>query len=89
MDRKIRRKKRRCDYNPLGDDLAREFPDLVKKTEPYEGRCAYCGRLLHPGGWHWMRDEFGQLVRKCNDEYYCIRKCSRLAYRALERARRK
>lgn len=88
MRRKNHRKKRRCNYNPLGDDLAREFPDLVRKVEPYEGRCAYCGRPLRPGGWHWMRDEFGQLVRKCNDEYYCIRKCSRLAYRALERARR-
>lgn len=89
MGRKIRRKKRQCDCNPLADDLAREFPELVKKMKPYEGRCAYCGRLLRPGGWHWMRDEFGQLVRKCNDEYDCIRKCSRLAYRALERARRK
>ena len=88
MRRKNHRKKRRCDYNPLGDDLAREFPNLVRKVEPYEGRCAYCGRPLRPGGWHWMRDEFGQLVRKCDDEYYCLRHCSKLAYRALERARR-
>ena len=34
-------------------------------------RCAYCGMELHSGGWHWMWDEFGQRVRKCNDERRC------------------
>lgn len=34
-------------------------------------RCAYCGLELHPGEWHWMWDEFGQRVRKCNDERRC------------------
>ena len=33
--------------------------------------CAYCGRKLYSGQWHWMYDEFGQLVRKCNDERTC------------------
>lgn len=33
--------------------------------------CAYCGRKLYPGQWHWMYDEFGQRVRKCNDERTC------------------
>lgn len=34
-------------------------------------RCAYCGKELAPGEWHWMYDEFGQRVRKCNDERTC------------------
>ena len=37
----------------------------------FEGRCAYCGAPLRPGQWHWMYDEFGQRVRKCNDERAC------------------
>lgn len=41
----------------------------VKRDVCY--RCAYCGRELHPGEWHWMWDEFGQRVRKCNDERAC------------------
>lgn len=36
------------------------------------GRCAYCGKLLyHERSFHWMIDEDGQRVRKCNDEIYC------------------
>lgn len=85
MGRKNHRRKRRCDYNPLADDFAREFPNLVRKVEPYEGRCAYCGRLLRPGGWHWMRDEFGQMVKKCNNE----RDCSAHRRRESEKSFRK
>lgn len=34
-------------------------------------RCAYCGRLLGSCEYHYVYDEFGQRVRKCNDEAYC------------------
>lgn len=46
-----------------------------KLTEKQDAcyRCAYCGGELYPGEWHWMWDEFGQRVRKCNDERKCQR----------------
>ncbi len=38
------------------------------------GRCAYCGRgLFHERAFHWIYDEDGQRVRKCNDEKHCRR----------------
>lgn len=40
----------------------------------FAGRCAYCGRELYDGHWHWMYDEFGQQVKKCNDERNCHRR---------------
>lgn len=44
-------------------------------TEPappkIRSRCAYCGRLLGSCEYHYVYDEFGQRVRKCNDEAYC------------------
>ncbi len=36
-----------------------------------KSRCAYCGRLLGSCEYHYVYDEFGQRVRKCNDEAYC------------------
>lgn len=36
-----------------------------------KSRCAYCGRLLGSREYHYIYDEFGQRVRKCNDEAYC------------------
>ena len=81
-----KRRNRRKIFKGL-DDI-QELIDREDVRRLYFGKCAYCGRNLGPADWHWMWDEFGQRVRKCNNEYYCIRKCSRLAYRALERARR-
>lgn len=44
-------------------------------TEPaipkIRSRCAFCGRLLGSHEYHYIYDEFGQRVRKCNDEAYC------------------
>lgn len=38
-------------------------------------RCAFCGRpLFRESAWHWTYDEFGQRVRKCNNESIC-REC--------------
>lgn len=45
-----------------------------KKMHEPDGRCAYCGKVLWPGTWHEMYDEFGQLVKKCNNERSCSRK---------------
>ena len=38
-------------------------------------RCAFCGRpLFRESAWHWIYDEFGQRVKKCNNESIC-REC--------------
>ena len=62
-------------------------------TEPaipkIRSRCSYCGRLLGVSGWHWMVDEFGQRVRKCNDERNCKRKRKDAAEEAYEAAVRR
>lgn len=60
-------KRRRTDTE---QDLQAVRKELLKKRGEYH-RCAYCGRKLYPGQWHWMYDEFGQRVRKCNDERAC------------------
>lgn len=63
-------------------------PVSVRVTDLYYGRCAYCGRLLTATSWHWMRDEYGQLVRKCNNERRCAehrRKTCEESYRKAMR----
>nr|DAX50925.1 MAG TPA: HNH endonuclease [Caudoviricetes sp.] len=48
-----------------------------KKNKPRESasRCAFCGRpLFRESAWHWIYDEFGQRVKKCNNEALC-REC--------------
>lgn len=60
-------KRRRTDTE---QDLQAVRKELLKKRGEYH-RCAYCGRKLCPGQWHWMYDEFGQRVCKCNDERTC------------------
>ncbi len=46
-------------------------PRYTKPGEPI-GRCAYCGRsLFYERSFHWMYDEDGQRVRKCNSERDC------------------
>ena len=47
---------------------------------------AYCGRLLTATSWHWMRDEFGQLVKKCNNERACYNRRTDVAEKAFRRA---
>ena len=67
MGRRNKRKKARA--------LALLWTEELKEQlglSHFEGRCAYCGAPLHPGKWHWMRDEFGQRVKKCNDERNCL-----------------
>lgn len=53
---------------------------------PPEGNCAYCGRPLHSGEWHYVIDEFGQLVRKCNDARSCYERMGEDNQKSLKRA---
>ncbi len=43
----------------------------IQEPKKVRSRCAFCGRLLDDGDFYWFPDEFGQFVRKCNDEAYC------------------
>lgn len=43
----------------------------TKQPKMAMSRCAYCGRLLGSREYHYIYDEFGQRVRKCNDETRC------------------
>lgn len=66
MGRKNRRRQQPKHNLPL--------PELEQKLTSKKDiccRCAYCGIKLYSGEWHWMWDEFGQRVRKCNDERRC------------------
>ncbi len=65
MGRKNRR--RRKDTEQAIQSLQKE---LLQNRGDYH-LCVYCGRRLYSGQWHWMYDEFGQLVHKCNDERAC------------------
>lgn len=42
-----------------------------KQPKMAMSRCAFCGRLLGSREYHYIYDEFGQRVRKCNDEARC------------------
>ena len=53
---------------------------------PPEGNCAYCGRPLHHGEWHRVIDEFGQLVKKCNDSRSCYERMGEDNQKSLKRA---
>lgn len=53
---------------------------------PPEGNCAYCGRPLRKGEGHWVVDEFGQLVRKCNDSRSCYERMGEDNQKSLKRA---
>ena len=61
-------------------------PVSVRAEDLYYGRCAYCGRLLTATSWHWMRDEYGQLVKKCNNERACYNRRTDVAEKAFRRA---
>lgn len=69
MGRKNKRRGFRTNNDFITDLLLKPEPE--QHTEPHIPRCSFCGRKLYPGTWHWMYDEFGQRVRKCNDERTC------------------
>lgn len=48
--------------------------------------CAYCGAELKAPQWHWVVDEFGQRVRKCNDAWKCWEHSSVEAKASYKRA---
>lgn len=49
-------------------------------------RCAFCGRLLGVSTFHYVWDEFGQQVKKCNDGWTCRRRRKTAAEKAYRRA---
>lgn len=57
--------------------------------EPPEGNCAYCGRPLRKGEGHWVLDEWGQMVRKCNDSRSCYERMGEDNQKSLKRALRR
>lgn len=71
MGKRIGRNRHRLRM-PQGASWAESLQnELGIRSPSFDGRCAYCGKLVKPGQWHWMYDEFGQRVRKCNDEQAC------------------
>lgn len=82
------------DLKPGGKAGAPPPPRITAKAskpytrlyEPPEGNCAYCGRPLHHGEWHRVIDEFGQLVRKCNDARSCYERMGEDNQKSLKRA---
>lgn len=82
-----RKNRRRIYRKSLGDIQA--FLERDRTRQIYFGKCAYCGRELGANDWHWMRDEFGQRVRKCNNERRCYAGRRPEADEAFKRALRK
>lgn len=82
------------DLKPGGKAGAPPPPRITAKAskpytrlyEPPEGTCAYCGRPLRKGEGHWVVDEFGQLVRKCNDARSCYERMGEDNQKSLKRA---
>ena len=68
-----------------------EKPDELsaKDLDPPEGNCAYCGRPLRKGEGHWVLDEWGQMVRKCNDSRSCYERMGEDNQKSLKRALRR
>lgn len=69
-----------------GLDEIQELLDREDSRRLYFGKCAYCGRNLGTADWHWMWDEFGQRVKKCNNERACYNRRSEIAEKAFRRA---
>ena len=84
------------DLEPGGKAAAPPPPRIAAKAskpytrlfEPPEGNCAYCGRPLRKGEGHWVIDEWGQLVRKCNDSRSCYERMGEDNQKSLKRALR-
>lgn len=66
-----------------------ERPVSRRLFEPPEGNCAYCGRPLQKGEGHWVIDEWGQMVRKCNDSRFCYERMGEDNRKSLKRALRR
>lgn len=85
------------DLKPGGKAGAPPPPRITAKAskpytrlyEPPEGNCAYCGRPLRKGEGHWVVDEFGQLVRKCNDARSCYERMGTDNQKSFKRALRR
>lgn len=85
------------DLEPGGKAAAPPPPRIAAKAskpytrlfEPLEGNCAYCGRPLRKGEGHWVIDEWGQLVRKCNDSRFCYERMGEDNLKSLKRALRR
>lgn len=85
------------DLEPGGKAAAPHPPRIAAKAskpytrlvEPPEGNCAYCGRPLRKGEGHWVIDEWGQLVRKCNDSRSCYERMGEDNRKSLKRALRR
>lgn len=75
-------KRRQPKYNLPLPELEQKFT----RKQDICCRCAYCGLELHPGNWHWMWDEFGQRVRKCNNERRCAAQRRDIGEDAFRRA---
>lgn len=65
---------------------AKPIKPYTRLYEPPEGNCAYCGRPLRKGEGHWVVDEWGQLVRKCNDARSCYERMGEDNQKSLKRA---
>ena len=69
-----RRNKRRHYQAPRIVILGKTKKKKCESTKPVS-RCSFCGRpLFRESSWHWIYDEFGQRVKKCNNEAIC-REC--------------
>lgn len=68
---------------------AKASKPYTRLCEPPEGNCAYCGRPLYHGEWHRVIDEFGQLVKKCNDTASCYERMGTDNQKSLKRAIRR
>lgn len=67
-DKKMGRRNRRYAKRPREPLVIVQHIQQPKKSL---SRCAFCGRLFGSHEYHYIYDEFGQRVRKCNDEAYC------------------
>lgn len=84
------------DLKPGGKAGAPPPPRITAKAskpytrlyEPPEGNCAYSGRPLRKGEGHWVIDEWGQMVRKCNDSRSCYERMGEDNQKSLKRALR-
>lgn len=81
------RKNRRKTWKPPMPPWSREETHPRQRAyAPRRSRCAFCGRLLPVSGWHWFRDEFGQFVKKCNNERTCMSQRKTAAEDSFRRA---
>lgn len=91
--RRVKRTKGRAPRRDRAPRRSQEWADELMQDmhSPSRAlpRCAYCGRPLAQGSWHWMRDEWGQMVRRCNDTAACWGRMSEPCRESLKRALRR